>query len=112
MKKVLFIFTIIIPFISFSQESKITGEWEMYKIEVNGETKNMNEIVIFEPDKDIIMRDNFFGTWNYNTKENKLEQKMLYNQKMSGVYKIKKITTTQMILEKDKATIYYKKHKN
>ena len=109
MKKVLFIFAIIISLEGFAQENKITGEWKMYKIEINGETKNMNEVVIFEPDKDIIMRDNFFGTWNYNKKENKLEQKMLYNQKMSGVYKIKKITTTQMVLEKNKVIVYYKK---
>lgn len=102
------ILAIFLPFILNAQsKSDLIGNWELTKIEKNGEVKQFGMPFTFEKDNDIIIKNDFMGTWKLNEKAKTLEYKSVLMPKMSGKYSIVKFDKNSLILEKNKMKYYY-----
>ena len=102
--KVLLILLLIFTGISNAQTSDIVGDWLLEKIENDGKTQPVNQLVSFNQDGTIYIQETPFGTWQHNT----TDQTLLLNMEIiKGVHQIIKNEDNKLIIKLDGDTTYF-----
>ena len=90
--------------------NKFTGEWLLEKVEVDGHTEFVGQIMDFNSNGILYAQGMIFGTWNYNkASENIVFEITEEKDKMNGTHAIIKATETLFSIDVDGATLYFLK---
>jgi len=111
MKKLVITFIIIICSFSLkAQESKITGNWQLTKVEVNNEIETDVKVVFIFSEKGVLKaardtesRTIDAGSWKYNKKEKTIVMKSDLDKDFNGDAVVIKINDKELVYKKEGA---------
>lgn len=111
----LLLFTINICSVS-AQQTELIGKWHLWKVEVDEEVhENLKAVYVFEKGGDLKAARSEqselmdVGTWKFNEKQQVITMNSSLDDDFNGKAKLLKISEMELVYEKDKATLYFKK---
>ncbi|MEX1381893.1 lipocalin family protein [Lutibacter sp.] len=110
MKKLVITLIIICSFSLKAQESKITGNWQLTKVEVNNEIETDVKVVFIFSEKGVLKaardtesRTIDAGSWKYNKKEKTIVMKSDLDKDFNGDAVVIKINDKELVYKKEGA---------
>lgn len=99
---------------AYAQQEKISGTWQLFKVEVGTKTyEDLKAIYIFEDggalkaaksaDSDLMDA----GTWKFKKKQNQIAMKSSLDKDFNGLANIVSITDESLVYEKDEAILHF-----
>ncbi len=111
MKNLLLVLITLIFFaeIANAQKSKLIGSWLVTKVEADGEIQEPYQVTEFTAEGKMGMMGMEVASWKYNKKTNSIEMESDFDKDFSGVAKILKLNTDELIFVKDDVKVFYQK---
>ncbi len=101
MKKALILTVLFLAGSVFAQAEKITGDWLLTSVVMNGETKDVYNTFSFAKDGNMVTMGIPFGTWKYDSKANAVIAASKFGKGFSGKMEVAKLSDSELVLKKD-----------
>ena len=109
MKKALILTVLFFAGSIFAQAEKITGDWLLTSVVMNGESKDVYSTFSFAEDGNMVTMGIPFGTWKYDSKANAIIAASKFGKGFSGKMKITKLSDSELVLKKDNVVYNFRK---
>ena len=109
MKKYVLIIAILLSGIGVASAQKISGNWLITKVNVDGKEQGVYTRIDFLENGDMEVSGRNMGTWTYNQKKKVINIVSAKFKELNGTSEVKEINESELIIENNGARIFFVK---